>query len=395
MPRNCEDWLTSYREFTTGGEAPSHFHTWCGASAIAAVLQRRAWLDMVRFRWYPNMFVLLIAPPGIVQKSTTIDLSMSLLKEVPGVTFGPHIATWESLVARFGTSLTKFDYQDKTYVHSSLTLAAGEFGNLFDPDDRKLVDVFVRLWDCPDGPFNKETKGSGCDSVLNPWINMVAATTLSWIGENCSRYIIGGGFLSRCIIVYADKKQNLIAYPDEHFVENYASRRAALIADLVDMQENIIGEFKVTADAREWGREWYRQHYEEDAKQMNMALFGGYLSRKQAHIHKLAMINSASKGNNRTISLNDLQTAEMFVTELEEPMRTVFESVGKSDLAHRSDIIISELRRCGEIPYQKFCARVITHFPSNKDLEDAVMALQQAGIIKRGQVGMSWVIKLL
>lgn len=394
MARHHDDFIKAYIRYTEGGEAPTIFHFWCAVSTMAGALRRRVWLDFKRFKWYPNFYILLVAPPGIVQKSTTMDLGMSILRKVPDIVMGPHIATWESLVTKFAQGAETFNWNGDDYTQSPITLAAGEFGNLFDPDDRKMVDVFTRLWDCPDGPFEKETKSSGCDTIINPWMNLIAATTVSWIGENCTRYIIGGGFMSRCIVVYADQKKNLVAYPDETVDPEFLKLQKTLLADLITISE-MKGEFSITKEAREWGRAWYAQHYNVDAAHLNASLYGGYIARKQVHIHKLAMILSAARGESMVIGLEDLQVAEQMVTGLESPMKTVFESVGKGDAAHRADILLAELRRCGEIEYSVFYHRVYSQFPKAYEFEDIMSAAINSGRIRKWQEGMTVKLKFI
>jgi hypothetical protein len=86
-----------------------------------------------------------------------------------------------------------------------------------------MVDLLVSLWDGKQGAFEKKTKGSGSDSVENPWINLIACTTPAWIAGNFPEYMIGGGFTSRCIFVYAEKKAKLVAYPSKSCLLIFAS----------------------------------------------------------------------------------------------------------------------------------------------------------------------------
>ncbi|TXH42236.1 MAG: hypothetical protein E6Q97_36170, partial [Desulfurellales bacterium] len=70
MTRQLKDWLATYLDYTEGTEAPRVMHFWAGVSAIASVLRRRVWIDMTRFQWYPNFYIIFVAPPGIISKTT-------------------------------------------------------------------------------------------------------------------------------------------------------------------------------------------------------------------------------------------------------------------------------------------------------------------------------------
>jgi hypothetical protein len=183
MPRLLKDWLPAYLEFTAGTEAPRLMHFWTGVSCIAAVLRRKVWLDMTRFKWYPNFYIIFVAPPGIISKTTTMDMGMDLVKLVPGIKFGPDVVTWQALVTAFAAAQEDFQFGEDWVPMSPITLASGELGNLINPQDRDMVNLFITLWDGR-STFEKITKGSGTDIVSAPWINMIGCTTPHWIADN-------------------------------------------------------------------------------------------------------------------------------------------------------------------------------------------------------------------
>jgi len=215
VTRLLKDWLPAFMDYTTGTEAPRIMHFWVGVSAIAGVLRRRVWIDMKRFKWYPNFYIILVAPPGVISKTTTMDMSIELLKQVPGIKFGPDVVTWQALVTKFAEAGEEFPYGEDFIPMSPLTLASGEFGNLINPQDRDMINLYITLWDGRSS-FEKVTKMSGNDTISAPWINMIGCTTPHWIADNMPSATVGGGFTSRCVFVYGDKKENFIAYPDEH-----------------------------------------------------------------------------------------------------------------------------------------------------------------------------------
>jgi hypothetical protein len=65
MARKLKDWLSAYVDYASYSEAPKRMHFWCGVAAIAGALRRRTWIDMSYFRWYPNFYIIIVAPPGI------------------------------------------------------------------------------------------------------------------------------------------------------------------------------------------------------------------------------------------------------------------------------------------------------------------------------------------
>lgn len=367
-------------EYASFSEAPKHMHFWCAVSTIAGALRRRVWIDMAYFRWHPNFYIILVAPPGIVSKSTTASIGMSLLRKVPDIRFGPDVVTWQALVTGFAESTMTFEYQGAFHPMSAITIESSEFGNLLNPQDKEMVDLLVSLWDGKQGAFEKRTKGSGHDIVENPWINLIACTTPSWIAGNFPEYMIGGGFTSRCLFVYADKKAQLVAYPSSIVPKDLQQQAQRLVEDLTSISL-LTGEYVLTPEATEWGKAWYEEHYASKHIHLDDDRFGGYLARKQTHIHKLAMILAAAESDTLEITPENLQVADRMVTDLETDMSFVFSKIGKSEDAVYAGRLIWYVTKREGCPYDEAYRFVHVHFPKLADFE-AVMT----GAIRSNQL---------
>lgn len=380
MARIHRDWLSSFLDYTKYGEAPMHMYFWAGVSAIAGALQRKVWIDQAYFKWFPNFYIVLVAPPGIVSKSTTAGLSMELLRQVPGVQFGPDVVTWPALVSAFAKSTVGFEHQGLIWPMSSLTLESSEFGNLLNPQDKQMVDLLVSLWDGKQGNFEKSTKHSGNDTVENPWINLIACTTPSWIAGNFPEYMVGGGFTSRTIFVYAEEKRQFSAYPGLEVPLGIAEQKLALIADLTEISK-LTGEYKLATDTVAWGRAWYERHYKQRPINMDPERFGGYIARKQTHIHKLAMVLAASESDELIIQPEHLKNADDMITDLEPDMQFVFSKIGRSDSSLHAERLVKFITERGEVNFQEAYRYVHGHFHSMRDFEDVMSGLMRAGYV--------------
>lgn len=386
MGRRFPDWLAAYCDYASFSEAPRRMHFWCGVSAIAGALRRRVWIDQAYFRWYPNFYIVLVAPPGIVQKSSTMGISMRLLREVPGINFGPDVVTWQALVKSFADSKEEFNIGDLWFPMSAITMESSEFGNLLNPQDRDMVDLLVSLWDGKQGAFTKVTKMSGSDKIENPWINMIACTTPSWIAGNFPEYIIGGGFTSRCLFIYAEEKEKYVAYPGLEVPETFHAIGRALIQDLEHIATAFVGPVTLDASAIAWGTKWYKAHYESRPPHLDDERFGGYIARKQTHIHKLAMILSAATREDLVISEKELYLANLMVTELEQDMPKVFAKIGKSEQAVHAERFITFIQRRGKVPYEEAYRFAHAAFPAAHDLEGIVSGAVRAGFVEIQQL---------
>lgn len=373
-------------DYSSYGEAPRHMYFWTAVSTVAGALRRRVWLDQAYFRWHPNFYIILVAPPGIVSKSTTAGVGMSLLKKVPDIRFGPDVVTWQALVGAFADSTMTFEYEGEFHSMSALTIESSEFGNLLNPSDKEMVDLLVSLWDGKPGAFVKRTKGSGNDEVVNPWINLIACTTPSWIAGNFPEYMIGGGFTSRCIFVYADAKAKYVAYPGRHVPSDLAQIAEKLIEDLSQISI-MSGEYRLTDQALEWGETWYKAHYTVKNVELDDDRFGGYLARKQTHIHKLAMILAASESDRLVITHEHLALADTMVSDLEPDMQFVFSKIGKTEDSLYVERLIWYVHKRGGCKWSEAYRFVHSQFPKMQDFEAVLTGTIRAGYLILKQQG--------
>lgn len=351
MVRKNKDWIKAYLDFTSHSESPTRFHFWTAVSVIAGALRKKVWLDMGYFRWTPNFFVFLVAPPGIASKSTSANIGMSLLRKIEGVHFGPSSLTWQGLIkalVKYGEAvpIIKGDLTSEVIEMSAITVVASELGTFLDPHNREMIDVLVDLWDGKDVPWEKITATQGEDKVINPWVNLIACTTPSWVADNFTNNFVGGGFASRCVFVFGESKRKLVAYPFRHLPCDSEARANALVADLQEIS-NIIGEYHLTPAAVEWGEDWYQRHYHDPPAIAAGDKFQGYISRKQTHLHKLAMILAAARHSNLVIEPIDLEKASLQLSDLEKDMPRVFSQMNKEQVAQYSSEVIEVLQMHG------------------------------------------------
>jgi hypothetical protein len=335
------DWLKAFVTFASFGEAPLKMLYWAGVSTLAGALRRRVWIDQAYFQWIPNFYIIFVAPPGIVSKSTTANIGMNLLRALKYIKFGPDVITWQALVTSLAKSTEAVQSPSGEFRSmSAVTFCSDELGNLLNPNDRDLIDALVTLWDGKQGAFSKETKTSGSDRIENPFVNIIGCTTPAWISGNFPEYLLGGGFTSRCVFLYADLKRQLVPYVDEAVPKDLEVFRSQLVHDL-EMVSQLYGQFELTSSARDWGKRWYLDHWKKKPDEIRTEQFEGYMARKQTHLHKLAMVLSASRRDTLIIRETDIVEAADMITALEEDMPKVFARIGQTDITRGSAEIIA------------------------------------------------------
>lgn len=345
MARHFPNWLKAYCSFTESSEAPLEFHFWTGVSTIAAALRRRVWKDELHFKWTPNFYIIFVGPAGVVTKSTTLNIGRKLLSNIPSVVFGPDSMTWHGLAKDFQRAVEYCVYQkngkDEKILMSPLTCSVSELGTFLRPDDTSLISFLTDVWDGKEHPFRHTTLSSGEIVIENAWLNIIAATTPAWLQSNFPPGLISEGIGSRIIFIYADAKRRLTAYPSQTKPTlDYHSTEKKLIDDLTEIA-SMIGPYDLTRDAYAWGENWYLVHNQGGRNPaMASGRYGGYLARKQTHLHKLAMVLAAAKRNELVIERDDLIEADTILTTSESSMIRVFESMGVVDEAkHVAELV--------------------------------------------------------
>jgi hypothetical protein len=377
--RKNANWIQAYLTYTENTEAPLHFHFWTAISTIAGALRRNVYFDQTYFKWFPNFYIIIVAAPGIVNKTTTIDIGMNLLRKVPGIYFGPESVTWQALVERMGQCISKVQYPDGTEEENcAITIPIPEFGTFFNTEDHKLTDLLVSLWDGRTGKFERATRTQGSDSIINPWVNLIAGTTPSWISSNFPAYMVGGGFTSRCVFVYGEKKRQHIAYPRDFKTPEFLALEDSLIEDLTKIAE-LRGEFTLTPEARAFGEAWYASIFENIAN-VEPAL-QGHWARKQTQVHKLAMVLSVSERDDLVIEKEHLEKAALLVQHLEKDIEKIFMHIGSTQDGSLNASILTYIQSKGRVPKHILFRNFMTK-ANHRQLEETLMTLVKSGSIE-------------
>lgn len=322
MPRECGDFITAYMSFTEDSEPPAIFRQWVSISCIASVLKRKCkwhWgMDIV----YPNMYIVLVAPPGAARKGTSMKPGLALLRKV-GVKLAPDVTTREAFLLKMKETehIEVYDQQGTIDTHCSLTVYSPEFV-VFLGMNRVFHSELADFFDCADY-WENTTKNKGVDDLNGVWLNILGATTPSLIQASLPKESFEGGLASRIIFVYAEKKEKSIPFPsyDKRFME-------LLVNDLSHIHL-LRGDFTATEEFMERYIPWYMSL--EEGSGIDDPLFAGYNQRRATHLRKLCMIVNASRSDTMIIEAQDFDRALHILTEAERVMPHAFANVGRLD----------------------------------------------------------------
>lgn len=353
MARKLENWLASYSQYTDVSEAPLTFDFWTGVAAIGGALRRQVFIDEIKFRLYPNFYIVFVAPPGVVTKSTTVGVGMRLLRQVEGVVMGPSSMTWQGLAKGLQNAQQLIPLSDPNttdplameyFPQSAITCEVSELGTFLDMRNGELIAILIDLWDGKDVPWERWLSTKEDTKIENPLISIIGATTPSWLEENFGEGTIGGGFTSRIIFVYGDEKRRFIPYISD-LVES--EQNAQLEKDLVhDLREiaKLKGKFTITREARNMVGEWYQKHWTSPDGHLSDMRFAGYRARKFAHLHKLAMVLAVSESDRLEINYDHMLKSFAMLSGIEGDMLHVLNNIGKVVSSKQMDVVAATLR---------------------------------------------------
>jgi len=390
MARRLKNWIKSYADFTEVSEAPLTFDFWTGLSTISGALQRKVYIDEVKFKLFPNMYVFFVAPPGVATKSTTVGVGMRMLREVDGVIMGPSTMTWQGLTKGLSDAHQSFPVSSPEVIdplaieyreQSAILCEVSELGTFLNMQDDGLVSMLIDLWDGRDVPWERWLSTKENLKIINPLIGMVGATTPAWMERHFDEIAIGNGLTSRIVFVYGETKRRFIPYISD-LVESEQAQ--ALQDDLInDLREiaQLKGQFEITREAKNLVGEWYEQHWTEPEEHLRDPRFAGYRARKFAHLHKIAMCLSASKGDSLKIDYEDMAMSFAILTGVEADMLRVLSTIGKVASSRQMDSVYETLRTGGVHSRNTLWKKVMNSM-SSKEFGEALDGLVNADMIK-------------
>jgi len=374
-------WLDDFVQHTSYGETPEKIMWWIGVATIAGALQRKVWIEEDGFQWTPNFYLLIVGRPGTIRKSTSIGRGLQILKRVPDINFGPQIVTWQQLITHMANAKRTVQIGCTPFEMSSVTIGLSEFGSLFDPSNRELIDNLTDIWDSKLETVRKETKTMGDDEIVNPWLNILACTTPDWIAANFSSSMVGTGFASRPVFLYADRPLIDIAYPSRNrTIDNSKTRMEDNLAARLTEMSHYCGAYQLTEAAYAWGDDWYKR-MRVIQRTLNDTQ-AGFSERKQTHLHKTAMVISASKGKFPIIDVEELIEADYRIQQLEEDTKKIFGFIGQTKTSTTSREIIETIIRAGKMPKSRLYREYFFRTMSFKEFEESLASTVATGAIE-------------
>lgn len=372
MARSLSDWLDVYMHFTDNTEPCELYRTWVGISVIASALQRKCYLRWGSQIWYPNLYIVLTGPPAEPRKGTAMASGYELLRHL-NLAVSADRLTPEQFIRELSQSLITTQFPNGRFMqHCSMTVFSKELTVFLGYKNSQFLSDLTDLYDCADN-WSYRTKGSGAFEVTGAWLNILGATTPEQIQAALPTEAVGGGFASRVMFIYADRRGKTVPMPlyDEELKDK-------LIADLEQISL-LAGPFTSTNEYIAARTEWYVSASEEN-QIIQDARFAAYYGRKASTVTKLSMILSASRSDEMILREEDFIRAISLLEEAEIPMQRALSGVGKSDYAEVLPQLIEEILKHKEVTMRYLMNR-FSHDTTQFHLTKMVETLELMGVL--------------
>ncbi len=342
MPKTSNsNWLDLYIKLMENTEPARLFDRWVGYSVIAAALRRKVSLQLGRLTYYSNIYVVLVAEPGVARKTQAIKYGVNFLNTIPDIRMSSDSATKEAMTDDIqGSGNDELLASGEQFRHCSLNIISKEFESFLGQkkENTRMLTALTDLFDCPDN-WSSRTRHGTSNAIVFPWVNLLAATTPDSLANSLPASAVGGGLTSRIMFIWADKKKKSVAIPS--MTEEEVKLKGKLEKDLYRISR-LAGEFKMTAEClKEWTK-WY-DAFDEDESGIRICqdkAFSGWYSRKPTYIIKIAMLRSAAKSSKMILEWADIEEAIADIREVEYLMGSAFKAIGKSEISGEVDAVL-------------------------------------------------------
>lgn len=345
--RLLDDWLKAYVELMENTEPAKLFDIWTGYSTIASALRRKVDLRLGRLVYYPNIYVVFVAEPGIARKTEAIKHGVEFLRTIPDIRLASDSTTKEAL----GDAIEEAKNEDclsdgSIFAHSSLNIISKEFESFLGQkkENSRMLVALTDLFDCPDD-WSARTRHSGTNAIVRPWLNILAATTPHSLASSLPATAVGGGFTTRVLFIFADRKKRAVAIPDMTPAE--LKLKESLEKDLF-LISRLSGTYVMTNESINNWTQWYEAYNEDEGEACNRictdTAFSGWYSRKPTYVLKIAMLRAASTSDRLTIEWHHIEEAIEEIKVVERLMGNAFRAMGKSEIAAEVDEVLQLIK---------------------------------------------------
>ncbi len=358
------NFLTEFSTYSSGTEAPENYSIWAAIGTMSAVLQGRVWLRYGRFTVLPNTYIVLLGPPGN-GKTTVMNFGQKIIRELPTIAMSAQAQTKESLVKEIFANQRAVPVGSVVIPYAPMAIFITELSHFLGPNSGHMIDFLTTVYD--QDKYDNKTKNKGSETILGPYVSILACTTPEWVSSYLKTDIITGGFTRRAIFVNEAEGSQRIPWPD------YSPEQQTAFNNCVSIcrsKLDLAGEVQWTNDARKWFNDWYlKRDLPKDPT------IRGFHRTKHMQMIKVGIIVACCESDNLKMTAEHLQIAEAIVLRIEPNMAAVFNAVGRNELHAVGAKILELVNMNGGMISEKQVMMAMSAQANGRELYEVITAL--------------------
>ena len=353
---------------------------------MAASLKRHVYIQRGSWRLHPNLFTFLIGVPAI-GKGAAIDPGIQMLKRAGTANILSDRITMEWIKETLAKGFTPPPRPGPggiVFGHdASCLLVAPELSVFLRHPEEELPDL-ADLWDAREGDQMYGTRGKGLCLVKDPCPTMLAACAPGWLKDSIPQSAAGGGFTRRVNFIFSNTVKYDNVWPS---TVDWNTVTKDLVSDLIEISK-IRGEYKFDNLARPL----FEAVYKEQITDFSDEATTHYVAARWANTTKVAMCIAASRKDDLVITKEEFEEAEQYTAAVRDSIKTVFRSVGSSDMVGAADKILRFIENSGTCTINQLMAAVWREC-SRQELDVILVTLRDAGLIDESLINNRTVLK--
>jgi len=321
LKRKLDCWVAGFAEYTEGLPSPPLFKKWAAISIIAGALERKVWVDNLFGILYPNLYVFLVAPPG-VGKSILTNRVMDLWRKLDGHYLAATSVSKASMIDDLRDATRNIIRPNCTpgiLSFNSLKIVSNELAVLIPSYENDFMYTLTDIYDCHS--FSERKRSRDLKYELDaPQINMIAATTPNYLASLLPEGAWDQGFLSRTLLIYSGEVIKRPMFGEKIKNEKVLKK---LTADLRIIGD-IVGELIIDEETQEAIDYWQLAGGPPAPEHPKLV---HYNTRRGQHLLKLCMVASMSESDELVITIDHYAQALNWLLEYEVTIPDIFKQM--------------------------------------------------------------------
>ncbi len=388
------DLITDFAALVEGGNTPEIYQTWAAIGLVAGALERRVWMTSNKGPAFPNLYTLLVGPPG--SGKFVIEIVRELWQDTvePGTdikafSVSPDNLTKASILDFLAESRkVKIIPGASPIEYRSVLVAAEEFGSFLHAYDMEFIHLLNALYN--NKAFYSEWRRTSTVKRLElefPQLNIIGGAQPAYFAGTFPEEAWSTGLARRIVMVYSDNESIVDLFAP---VADKSSVKRQLL-DQLGWLSALWGEMRFGSEALAAFTKW---HMAGGLPKPTHSRLESYNRNRSLTIIKLCMISRAAQMGHRrpspaefTIQLFDFQRAVGWLLEAEARMPDIFRAMrGISDASimeevHRFVFKWYNSNKQSPVPKTLIMQFLIPRVPSEK-LERIFVGMVSAGLLE-------------